>query len=162
MNNTKATIRKATIADVSRLVRMRWEHINIYNEYKRRPTVSYEQFEQSCSLFLHEGITSGRWVVFVAVINEVIVGHSYVQVIEKIPKPYSLEGAWGYVSNMYIEEPYRNHGIGTMLIDVLKAWAHEEKFELLLLWPSEKSTNFYARNGFSAETKCMQYTIKED
>lgn len=155
-------IRQATIEDIPRLVSMRWEHINLYAEYQQRPAVAYQDFEKACTTFLHTGITTGRWIVFVAIVDTVIVGHAYVQVVEKIPKPYELYGSWGYVSNMYVQEPHRNQGTGTLLLDALKTWACDVQLELLLLWPSEKSVNFYERNGFTAKTTCMQYTIKGD
>jgi GNAT superfamily N-acetyltransferase len=156
------SIRKAVVSDIPALTKMRWDHIMGYAEFSQRPVVDRNLFNQACDNFLRNALATGQWVVFIAEHEKQLIGHLYIQIIHKIPKPYELQGSWGYVTNTYVEEPYRNQEIGKKLLDAVKEWGQKNNLELLLLWPSEKSVDFYRRNGFSADTRCMQYTFKED
>lgn len=158
---SKYLIRQATGNDIPVLAQMRWEHIMSYDEYNKRHLIERSLFDQTCENFLRAGINNKQWVIFVAEQGQQIVGHIYIQVIQTIPKPYALQGAWGYVSNMYVQEAHRNKGVGKRLLDETKKWATQLDLELLLLWPSEKSVDFYIRNGFNAD-ETVQYTIKND
>lgn len=154
-------IRQATIIDVPELTSMRWEHIMSYEENNNKQVVERSLFDQTCQDFLRDGIESGRWIIFVAQQDSQLVGHVYIQLIQAIPKPYELRPAWGYVTNMYVQEAHRNQGVGKQLLDATKKWATSVDLELLLLWPSEKSVDFYLKNGFCADAT-MQYSIKDD
>lgn len=160
-NASEYFIRQATISDIPTLTKMRWEHIMSYDEYNKRESVDRSLFDQACEDFLRNGIESGQWVIFVAQQHNQLVGHAYIHVIQTIPKPHELHGAWGYVSNMYVEKAHRKQGIGKKLLDATKKWATSIDLELLLLWPSEKSVGFYLNNGFKTD-ETLQYTIKDD
>lgn len=145
--------RKATIHDAEQLAHMRWDHIE---EYGKDPMHNKEEFVHACIAFYQEAIISEAWVIWIAESNQDIIAHICVQIIKKIPKPRELRGTWGYVTNVYTKPMYRNQGIGGTLMDYVQTWAKEQNLELLLLWPSEKSIDFYKRKGFEVNADIMQ------
>jgi GNAT superfamily N-acetyltransferase len=64
------------------------------------------------------------------------------------------------VTNVYTRPPYRGQGIGTELLERVKAWARGEDLQVLIVWPGEESVAFYERAGFSAENEVLEYTVR--
>jgi GNAT superfamily N-acetyltransferase len=143
--------RIATTSDVSALTKMRWEHIN---EYGEQPEYSWDIFQEACNKFYQESIETGAW--------DNICAHVCIQIIHKIPSPVEISGTWGYATNVYTKPEHRNQGIGGTLMDYVQKWAQDQGLELLLLWASEKSVEFYKRNKFKFNSRIMEYKIKED
>ena len=50
----------------------------------------------------------------------------------------------------------RNQGVGSALMERVKAWSREQDLEELIVWPSERSVPFYERAGFSGENDVME------
>ena len=72
-------------------------------------------------------------------------------VFERMPRPGRDAGTWGYLANAFVLEPYRNQGIGRLLLDALLAHAEAEGYVRVVLRPSERSMRFYRRAGFTAD-----------
>lgn len=54
-----------------------------------------------------------------------------------------------WLGGICVEENYRKHGIGKLLIEVVKSKAHEMGFKKLYLWTFEKNiADWYTRNGW--------------
>ena len=71
--------------------------------------------------------------------------------IAKVPKllaPHQRPSALGYLTNCYTLPPFRRCGIGRRLLSIITDWAREHEFELLVVWPSDESYDFYERFGF--------------
>jgi GNAT superfamily N-acetyltransferase len=81
-----------------------------------------------------------------------IVSHAYVGLVEKIPRPDPGPRYLGYLTNVYTRPAYRSRGIGVRVVSWLQEWAHENHVELLVIWPSENSVEFYRRLGFVTPT----------
>lgn len=71
-----------------------------------------------------------------------------VVVVTKTPTLGETHARWGYLTNVYTRPKARDLGIGGRLLEAVTAWAREERFELLLVWPSERAVPFYERAGF--------------
>ncbi len=71
-----------------------------------------------------------------------------VYVVRQLPAPQRLKGSFGYLTNCYVLPEYRNHGIGGKLLERVRLWSKEQDFELLVVWPSDRSYPFYKRSGF--------------
>lgn len=151
--------RKATAKDIKQLVQMRWNHIK---EYGKDAMQDKNEFEKVCAAFYEEAIQSGAWVIWVAESENQLIAHVCIQIIKKIPKPRDLYGRWGYITNVYTKPEFRNQGVGGTLMDHVQNWGKEQALELLILWPSEKSVEFYKRKGFAVNQNIMQYTMQED
>jgi len=155
--NNNISIRKATSNDINQLVELRWQHE--YEEEKECFITSKDEFVRECTKFLKDGLDKNQWVYWIAEKNKEIIANIYVKKIRKVPKPQKLFSEIGYVTNVYTKAQYRNKGIGSKLLGVVKEWARENELELLFLWPSEKSESFYNREGFVKDNEIIEYEV---
>jgi GNAT superfamily N-acetyltransferase len=89
-----------------------------------------------------------RFFHWVADLEGRLIAVMSVRRVRKLPSPEHLDSCWGYLTNCYSLPDYRNCGIGTNLMSALRGWAKEQGFELLVVWPSDRSCAFYERSGF--------------
>jgi len=139
-------IRKATEADIDALVLMRWEFT-----MEHQPDVKddFELFAAECRVFLQEALRSDRWFIWVAEVKGGIASHMFIQLIDRVPRPGRTTYPFVYMTNVYTDPDYRSRGIGSKLIQVIREWATVNRYEFIIVWPSEESRDFYGRNGFS-------------
>lgn len=146
--------RLATLNDVATLVRMRWEYDQ---EETPDPSLDFSAFEQTCTPFIVNAINNGDWFIWVAEEKGELLSHMYVQLIRKVPRPGGLpDPRWGYVTNVYTRPGDRGRGIGSGLLDAMKAWSEDNPFEFLILWPSGTSVAFYERHGFARSEEALE------
>lgn len=80
----------------------------------------------------------------------------------KLPRPSAPPGAWGYVTNVYTLPEWRNRRVASELLRRVIEWARAERLELLIVWPSERSVEFYERAGFSTENEVMELLLEQE
>ncbi|MBX3084052.1 MAG: GNAT family N-acetyltransferase [Anaerolineae bacterium] len=141
-------IRQAHVADADQLAKLRWEHA-FYYEDKPGPDERLEDFTVAFRPFIEQILTGGKWAIWVAEEDGILVSQMYVQRIDKVPRPGRFGKQYGYITNVYTLPEYRNNGIGTRLLRRVIAWAGEIELELLIVWPSKASREFYQRQGFA-------------
>jgi GNAT superfamily N-acetyltransferase len=66
----------------------------------------------------------------------------------RMPRPGRPDSRWGYLSNMFVRDEFRNHGLGSTLLSAVIAVAEERGYARVLLSPSERAVGFYERAGF--------------
>ncbi|MBN1976680.1 MAG: GNAT family N-acetyltransferase [Anaerolineae bacterium] len=150
--------RIATESDLDALAQMRWDFR--LEESPGTPVHDRQTFLETCTAFLRQGLASQRWVYWVAVCDDTIVSHIFVQRIAKVPKPNRLDDGFGYVTNVYTRPAYRGRGIGSELMARVIAWAEAQDLECLLVGPSDASVRFYERAGFRWNEDLMEYTLR--
>lgn len=156
--NHNPVCRLATGDDLAELAEMRWD---FRLEESDGVTVNDKPtFLAACVAFLARGLAEGRWAYWIAVVDGQIVSHIYVCTMEKVPKPNKLDDADGYVTNVYTRPAYRNRGIGSALMAHVKAWALEQDYNTLFVWPSEESVPFYRRAGFAGPSDLLEIEIR--
>ena len=152
------TIRKAKAADADELARMRWEFtVELHHADDDR-----DAFRARFSSALGDFLQSGRWTIWVAEAADRLVGTVWVERVDKVPRPYERPEQWGYVTNVYVAPENRNAGIGRRILDAAIKEATTSNWELLLLWPSELSGEFYARAGFQSGTDALVLELSAD
>ena len=150
--------RKATDKDISRLSKMRWE-FQTMNEGS--DTIwSEEKFVKSCEAFYLNIIKSVNWIFWIAEEEGKIISHVTIHIINNIPSPNRLINKWGYLTNSYTEKEYRNKGICSELIKKAIEEAKLNDIETLIVWPSNKSLQFYKRAGFTDINCIMELPIE--
>ena len=145
--------------DADELAEMRWDFR--LEEAPGATKHSKAEFLIACADFLRQGFTCG-WSCWVAEddANHLIVSHIFIFAIPKIPKPNALYENFGYVTNVYTRPAYRNQGIGTQLMAHVTAWAKQQNFENLIVWPSERSVPFYGRAGFVQDAEALSFEVR--
>jgi GNAT superfamily N-acetyltransferase len=152
--------RLAAEQDFPRLAEMRWD---FRTEYKLpEGTLPKAEFISAFVDFLRQGQTSGKWAYWIAEVEGLIIAQAFVQRIQKVPTPWSIQREFGYVTNVYTDPAYRNQGIGARLMEHLQEWARQQNLEMLVLWPSQRAVPFYQRGGFYRPTEAMEYPLNGD
>lgn len=149
-------IRLAEEKDFYQLAEMRWQHKAeddiIYNE-TNIVGVDKEKFIDEYISFLNN---NSSYKIFIMEQEENIIAAIYVAVLRKVPKPNVNESYIAYLTNIYTLQEYRNRGNGTALLSYIKEYLKEKKCELMIVWPSDNSINWYLKNGFHLENDIME------
>jgi len=133
---------------------MRWDFRTDPDE--PAPVVSRKEFLRACEAFMEQGLEHGDWIYWIAVDEGQILSHISVHLFRSVPKPFQLVSRYGYMTNVYTRPAYRNRGIGSELMRHVKQWAQKENVPFIIVSPSETSTAFYRRAGFTFETEFME------
>ena len=102
-----------------------------------------------------------EYKVFVASDSDVIISSMFLCVIPKTPKPNRKQKYIAYLTNVYTLREYRNKKIGTELLTYIKEYLAKEACELIFVWPSTNSVNWYSRNDFKQENEILECTLKD-
>jgi|SRR5215471_5293292 len=152
------TVRAAGIADAAELARLRYEFRS-----GERPTVeSREVFVARCAAWMRERLAPGsQWQCFVAEHAGALVGHVWLEVVDKVPNPGANEPERHvYLTNLYVR-PEARGGLGSALVETALAWCRERGTDTVILWPSEKSRALYARYGFVVSSHVLALSLKD-
>ena len=150
--------RVAVESDLEELALMRWEFR--LEEADGKHAYDRSTFLKTCIAFLQRGLETRQWTYWIAVCDDMIVSHIFVQRIAKVPKPNRLDDGFGYVTNVYTRPAYRRRGVGSELMAYVVEWAKAQDLECLLVGPSEASVPFYKRAGFSWNQDLMAYVVR--
>lgn len=154
-------LRMAQEKDYKQLAEMKWLHCeeddadyhttHLVGVDKRKFIEEFVEF-----LNMHK-----EYKVFVACNNDVIVSSMFVYVIPKTPKPNRKQKYISYLTNVYTLKEYRNKKIGTELLTYIKEYLAKEDCELIFVWPSQNSVNWYARNDFKQENEIFECSLED-
>jgi GNAT superfamily N-acetyltransferase len=109
-----------------------------------------EGFEAELASFVADGLGSGRWLIWAAEASGELVANVYLGLLEKVPHPKHPKRRIGYMTNVYTRPDRRGQGVGSAIVDEITKWAAANDVELITVWPSEASVDFYRRHGFAA------------
>ena len=141
----EVAIRLATLGDVEQLVSLRRAFAFEDDVGVERP-----EFAEECRAFLHAAISSGRWRIWVASLGAEIVAQLFVGLVDKVPRPTEDRRRIAYLTNVYTVPAHRNRGIGENLLAAAQEDAVSLDVELMFVWPSDESLDFYRRAGFAS------------
>jgi len=68
----------------------------------------------------------------------------------------------GHIENIFIDEKYRNKGIGKEIVEYLVNYAREKLCYRIDLACEDKLINFYKELGFNKQLICMSMLIEEN
>lgn len=97
-----------------------------------------------------------EYKIFVACDQDVVASAMFVYLVPKVPKPNGKTRYIAYLTNVFTRKEYRNQKTGTVLLEHIKDYLVKEKCELIFVWPSENSMNWYERNGFHQENEIFE------
>src|SRR5262245_2800089 len=151
-------VRLAGPDDANQLAVMRWQ--SSLEDPEGSLVVNKEQFVSRCQRFLEDRLTDGSWSCWVATEGPMIISHAFVETILMIPRPWNRSDHYGYLTNFYTRPQFRGQGVGTRLLSELVRWASSLGFELLIVWPSERSIPLYERAGFSSKNEILELSLR--
>lgn len=154
-----AIVRPAAPADAATLARLRWEFRG-----PLAPAVEDEAtFVARAERWMAERLRApGPWRCWVAEAEHGVLGHLWLQRIEKVPNPGEEPEAHAYVTNVFVREAARGQGVGSRLLEAALAWCRAERVQAAFLWPRERSRSLYRRHGFRGEGSLMELVLYQD
>lgn len=96
------------------------------------------------------------WRCWVAEREGLIVGHLWLQFVEKIPNPAVELEVHAYITNVYTRPEVRGNGLGERLLEAALEACREERVDSVILWPTERSRSLYERHGFAVRNDLME------
>ncbi|MEI4770838.1 GNAT family N-acetyltransferase [Psychrobacillus sp. FJAT-51614] len=150
-------IRLAEKIDINQLIQMRFDFTIEDNDTRTFHESEFESFKLECQNFLEKAIGSDTWFIWIAEEGEKIVSHIYIELIQKVPRPGRITYPFAYMTNVYTIKEYRNKGIGSKLIRTINEWVINNKYEFIIVWPSDDSINYYQKNGFKLCKEPMEF-----
>ena len=109
--------------------------------------------------YLERETKLSRIKVFCAESENKIIGNINLIIIPKSPKPESNNTNIGYITNTFVLHEYRGYGIGSKLLEMIYLYSKEKNVELLFVWPSETSINYYCKAGFQDQNEILEKII---
>lgn len=67
-----------------------------------------------------------------------------------VGRPISDGVLYSFVCDMIVDPKYRNQGIGTKILEMLKEKCRQHSFQRVWLFAATGKTDFYIKNGFDA------------
>lgn len=148
--------RPANFEDCRPLAEMRWR----LDAGGGRLPEDRALFMDRCATWIRNAIALGTWTVWVAEVDRGLVGHAFVQLVEKAPQPGRPIDRYGYVSDLAVL-PEHDEAIGERLLEWVKMWALGAGLELLLAWPTAGTRPLYERAGFTPERQALVFPLRE-
>jgi GNAT superfamily N-acetyltransferase len=149
-------VRLASPADAALLARLRFDlRASMHETHEEN-----DAFSERCTRWMSERLAhEGRWRCWIAEYDGALVGGVWVQLIEKIPNPIAEPESYVYLTNFYVRPEHRSKGVGAKLLAAALTWSRENRAELVLLCPTERSKPLYARHGFVAADDFMELVL---
>jgi len=154
------SIRLATVSDAPLLAQFRYA----FRSGTSRVSEDESEFINRCALWMQERLLPGndsRWRCWMAEQNQVLLGHLWAQLIEKIPNPSPEAEYHAYLTNFYVSEEARGRGVGSRLLSVALDWCRARQVHAVILWPTQRSRPLYLRHGFSVREDLMELLVEE-
>ena len=151
------TVRAAGVADAADLAELRYE----FRAAERPAIEARDGFITRCAAWMRERLAPGSsWHCIVAERDGAMVGHVWLEVVDKVPNPGAGEPERHvYLTNLYVR-PAARGGAGSALVESALAWCRERGADTVILWPSEKSRTLYARYGFAHSTDILALSLR--
>ena len=149
------TVRPATPGDAAALAELRWE----FRSAKTPPTETHDAFVVRCTTWMRDELEGGRWLAWVAIDSDRVVGQLWMQPMSKIPNPADERERHAYVSNVYVT-PGARGGVGSKLLKAAIAWASAHDVDRIVLWPTQRSRTLYARFGFTVSGNVLELNVQ--
>ena len=118
-----------------------------------------DAFVARCAPWMAERLAGGPWRCWVAEEDGGIVGHAWVQLLEKVPNPVDEREHHAYVTNCYVRPDRRGGGIGGRLLSAALGWCEASGVDAVILWPSERSRPLYLRHGFAVRNDLLELRL---
>jgi len=146
--------RKADVADIPRLVKLRVQQLQ---EEGAEPTIDLstvliEYFEKN--------IQNGSFVSWLAIYEGSIIATSGMTFIQRPPYYGNPTGYVGILSGMYTLKPYRRKGIAKRLLGLIVDEAKAYGCGLVQITASDVGAYLYHDFGFQEYHKFLQYKIE--
>jgi RimJ/RimL family protein N-acetyltransferase len=151
--NDQVRLREALPADAAALARLRYEFRSVLGEAVEERAA----FIERAAAWFGERLTTDRWRAWLIERGDgEIIGHCFLQIVEKLPNPVE-EAEWiGYITNVYVVPAERGRGHAGRMLDAALAHCRDSGAYSVILWPTDESRAMYERRGFVVPGRLME------
>lgn len=151
-------IRLATVRDAPLLAKFRYAFRSGTGAVRENEA----EFIERCSQWMRERLREdSSWRCWIAEQDRAVLGNLWGQLIEKIPNPSPEPESHVYLTNFFVSEDARGHGVGSRLLSVALDWCRARSVHAVILWPTERSRPLYLRHGFAVREDLLELIIAE-
>jgi GNAT superfamily N-acetyltransferase len=155
---SEVAIRPAVASDAHELARMRY----LFRAGLGSAVEAEASFVARCTEWMATRLELGDpWRCWVAQSGDRLLGHTWLQLIEKIPNPVVELEKHAYITNVFVLPEARGRGLGEQLVGTALAFCREAGVDSVVLWPTERSRSLYARFGFSVRDDIMEAVLDD-
>ena len=141
------SIRSATVDDIPKLARLRWQLYTEREQHDETFEVYVERLRRSHATHL-PATTGARGARPQTTGWSLRCGSTRFRACRR--RATAIRDRSDYLTNMYVEPDQRSRGLGSrMLREAHQVTARATVFELVLAFPAEDAYRFYERNGFT-------------
>lgn len=116
-----------------------------------------------CEPWMRSRLGEGSaWRCWVAESADAIVGHLWLQLVEKIPNPAPELEQHAYVTNVYVQPAARGAGAAGAMLEAALNFCRDNRVDSVVLWPTQRSRPLYARHGFIEPADMMELVLDEN
>ena len=150
----KINIREAKIKDLSFILKLNKKlFVKEYNEFDDSLNLDWTYSKRGQEYF-SERIKYNNGKVLVVEKENTIIGYlcGGIQEQEKGIEFYRKDGIYAELENMFIEEKFRNLGIGSKIVKLFIEWCKGKKVDHINVaahFQNKKALKFYRRYGFN-------------
>lgn len=151
-----STIRAANASDAPVLARMRF----LFRASLGATEEDEDAFVGRCGQWMAEALgPGGAWHCWVAELDDAVIGHLWLQIIDKIPNPVIELEKHAYISNVFVVANARRRGLGGRLMGVALDFCREAGVDSVILWPTHESRSLYRRFGFEERGNVVEAVL---
>lgn len=131
------------IEDIDEL--MRWRAEVIENVFGEKPS---NALLESNKEYYEKHVPEGSHIAFKALYNGMEAGSGSLCLSDELPSPDNPSGHCGYLMNIYVRRPFREHGIGHAIVKKLMETAMDKECGKIYLETTDEGRGVYESLGF--------------
>ncbi len=146
MMSTTISIRKATIDDVSDLVRLRRM---MFEAIGYTDPAALDASDQAGAIYMRQALDAGDFHAWLAVTaSDWPVACGGLLIDRHLPTPNNLSGKVAYILNVVTHPDHRRRGLARKLMQTMLRWVNEQGITKVSLHASEDGASLYKMLGF--------------
>ena len=150
-------IRKATLQDLPEIIKLLEYILGLHHEF--RPDLYKEKGSKYSILELKEKLDCGELLIWVAEINNQVVGHLIAKFIDEKETLNTYPHKSLYVDDLCVHPDYQHQHLGHELLKQAKEFAllnNCYNMTLHVTKENEKAIRFYTKEGFGVQSYTME------
>lgn len=152
------TYRKATLADLEELVRLRIEFLKEVQNVETRQ-YSEEALRISLREYLSKSMQNDEFVAWLAIAENEIIATSGLVFFQITPGFTLIDGKIAYILNIYTLPQWRGKGVGKQIFDCILQEAVNRGYKRVSLHASDDGRPVYEKFGFRLTGDEMELSI---
>ena len=148
---SRLAIRLATPDDAPALAGLRYE----FRSSIRAAPEPRDEFVSRCVEWMQPRLQASAregdaaaWRCWVVARGDELMGHVWIELVERIPNPANEPELYAYLTNFYVREELRGAGVGGKMLTQVLAWCDANEVDMTFLTATERSRALYTRHGF--------------